>query len=44
MEGKSQIKAATLNFSGINTNPFEYNDGSEFVKHLNHNYQLIKES
>jgi hypothetical protein len=23
------VKTATLNFSGINTNPFEYHDGSE---------------
>lgn len=25
---KSKVKVATVNFSGINTNPFEYDDGS----------------
>ena len=43
MEDISSVKVATLNFSGINTNPFEYNDGSEFMKDLNKKYQIIKE-
>lgn len=29
------LKVATLNFSGINTNPFEYHDGSEEYDKLN---------
>lgn len=29
------INAATLNFSGINTNPFEYDDGSELFTAIN---------
>jgi hypothetical protein len=29
------INAATLNFSGINTNPFEYDDGSDLFTSLN---------
>lgn len=34
---------ATLNFSGINTNPFEYDDGSEMFNALNENVkQLIQ--
>ena len=37
------INAATLNFSGINTNPFEYDDGSEMFVALNENVkELIK--
>jgi hypothetical protein len=37
------INAATLNFSGINTNPFEYDDGSELFTALNENIkQLIQ--
>lgn len=31
------INAATLNFSGINTNPFEYDDGSKLFSSLNEN-------
>lgn len=29
------MHAATLNFSGINTNPFEYDDGSELFTRIN---------
>lgn len=35
------INAATLNFSGINTNPFEYDDGSELFKALNENIKAL---
>jgi hypothetical protein len=31
------IDAATLNFSGINTNPFEYDDGSDMFTSINEN-------
>ena len=44
MEPSKAIKVASLNFSGINTNPFEFNDGSEFFKTLNTNYELIKKT
>ena len=37
-----ELAIATLNFSGININPFEFNDGSPIFEKLNHNYQLIK--
>ena len=30
---------ATLNFSGVNTNPFEYDDGSDIFKRINENVQ-----
>lgn len=30
-----KFTVATLNFSGINTNPFEYNDGSDLFQRLN---------
>ena len=33
------MNIASLNFSGINTNPFEYDDGSEFFKRINDNVQ-----
>ena len=39
-----EIKVASLNFSGINTNPFEYNDGSPFFLTLNLNYQNIRKA
>ena len=43
--GKSKdFDVATLNYSGINTNPFEYNDGTELFSNLNHNFQLIKKT
>ena len=29
------LHTATLNFSGINTNPFEYDDGSELFTRIN---------
>ena len=32
---KSKINISTLNFSGINTNPFEYDDGSELFVRIN---------
>ena len=32
---KSKVNVATLNFSGINTNPFEYDDGSPIFTKLN---------
>lgn len=32
---KSTVSVATLNFSGINTNPFEYDDGSELFQRIN---------
>ena len=38
----SEINVATLNFSGINTNPFEFNDGSKNFRTLNDNYIHIK--
>lgn len=37
------ITVASLNFSGINTNPFEYNDGTPFFKELNKNFKHIQE-
>jgi hypothetical protein len=33
---------ATLNFSGININPFEYNDGSPLFEALNRNFLHVK--
>lgn len=37
-----KINIATLNFSGINTNPFEYDDGSAMFKQINsHVKELI---
>ena len=33
---------ASLNFSGINTNPFEYNDGTALFEALNRNFLQIK--
>ena len=45
MEQKSgTIKVASLNFSGINTNPFQYKDGSAFFLTLNLNYQNIRKA
>ena len=38
---KSKMNVATLNFSGINTNPFEYDDGSDFFKAINENVQEL---
>lgn len=35
------LKVATLNFSGINTNPFEYDDGSERLTRLNETVQQL---
>ena len=32
---------ATLNFSGINTNPFEYFDGSKEIEKISNNMMLI---
>lgn len=32
---------ASLNFSGINTNPFEYDDGSDMFKKLNTNVEEL---
>lgn len=41
---QSDLVVATLNFSGINTNPFEYDDGSEFFQKLNQTVaNLIKQ-
>ena len=37
-----ELTVATLNFSGININPFEFNDGSPIFEQLNRNYQLIR--
>ena len=34
---KSKLTFATLNFSGINTSPFEYDDGSDLFASLNRN-------
>jgi len=39
---KQTISVATLNFSGINNNPFEFDDGSDIFNKLNTNFQLIK--
>ena len=41
MEAPS-LKVATLNFSGINTNPYEFNDGSPLFQQLNENYILLQ--
>jgi hypothetical protein len=38
---QSKLNVATLNFSGINTNPFEYNDGSDLFKKINESVQAI---
>ena len=40
---KSKMNVATLNFSGVNTNPFEYNDGSEMFTKINKSVQEIIE-
>lgn len=34
---RRNIKLATLNFSGINLNPFEYYDGSEDTRKISEN-------
>lgn len=31
-----KLSVASLNFSGINTSPFEYDDGSDFFAQVNH--------
>lgn len=36
-----QLKIATLNFSGINTSPFEYHNGSKEKSHLNSIFQRL---
>ena len=38
---KSKINISTLNFSGINTNPFEYDDGSELFVRINQNIKEL---
>jgi len=38
---KSKISIATLNFSGINTNPFEYDDGTPFFERINQNVREL---
>jgi hypothetical protein len=38
---KSKVSVATLNFSGINTNPFEYDDGSVFFEKINQNVREL---
>jgi hypothetical protein len=35
------LKIGSLNFSGINTNPFEYDDGSDVIAGLNNKFKLI---
>jgi hypothetical protein len=40
---KSKMNVATLNFSGVNTNPFEYDDGSEMFTKINKSVQEIIE-
>lgn len=35
------MNVATLNFSGVNTNPFEYDDGSEMIDEINKNVQHL---
>lgn len=37
------LRVATLNFSGINNNRFEFHDGSQFFDDLNAKYRLIQE-
>lgn len=37
------ISISTLNFSGINTNPTEYDDGSELLAALNANVKELLE-
>ena len=42
--GRRKIKVATLNFSGINTNPFEYFDGSKEIEAISNNMKQILET
>ena len=37
------MNVATLNFSGVNTNPFQYDDGSEMFAQINKNVEEIVE-
>ncbi len=38
------ITVATLNFSGINVNRFEYHNGSDFFDKLNNNFKTIQKA
>ena len=37
------LKAATLNFGGVNISPFEYHDGSQEKSHLDEQFTQIFE-
>lgn len=41
LQQQRNISFASLNFSGINTNPFEYDDGSELFLTLNAHFQIL---
>lgn len=36
-----ELRTASLNFSGVNTSPFEYHDGSEEKNHLNQTFREL---